>query len=98
MREKQKYHKIKFENAEDQKKIIKRLSIIEGQIRGISQMINNNRYCSDILIQLSSAEYGLRSISNNILEHHMRTCIANEIQNGNPQAIEEMMAIIKRNG
>lgn len=60
-------------------------------------MIKENRYCSDILIQISSAENALRSLSNNILEHHMRTCITDEIQKGNKEAISEIMAIIKRN-
>lgn len=60
-------------------------------------MVKENRYCSDILIQISSAENALRSLSNNILEHHMRTCITDEIQKGNKEAISEIMAIIKRN-
>ena len=60
-------------------------------------MIKENRYCSDILIQISSAENALRSLSNNILEHHMRTCITDEIQKGNKEAISEIIAIIKRN-
>lgn len=60
-------------------------------------MIKENRYCSDILIQISSAENALRSLSNNILEHHMRTCITDEIQKGNKEAVSEIMAIIKRN-
>ena len=81
-RERKNCHKLKYANAEEKKKIITRLSVIEGQIRGISSMIKENRYCSDILIQISSAENALRSLSNNILEHHMRTCITDEIQKG----------------
>ncbi len=96
-RRKKNNHKIKFQNPEDKKKILKRLSVIEGQIRGISGMVNENRYCSDILIQISSAESALRSLSNNILENHMRTCIAEEIKKGNNEAIDEIMKIIKRN-
>ena len=96
-RERKNCHKLKYANAEEKKKIITRLSVIEGQIRGISSMIKENRYCSDILIQISSAENALRSLSNNILEHHMRTCINDEIQKGNKEAISEIMAIIKRN-
>lgn len=96
-RRKKSNHKIKFQNPEDKKKILKRLSVIEGQIRGISGMVNENRYCSDILIQISSAESALRSLSNNILENHMRTCIAEEIKKGNNEAIDEIVKIIKRN-
>lgn len=96
-REKKNNHRIKYQNPEDKKKILKRLSVIEGQIRGISGMVNEDRYCSDILIQISSAESALRSLSNNLLENHMRTCISEEIKKGNNEAIDEIMAIIKRN-
>ena len=94
--EKKNCHKITYRTPEDKKKILKRLSVIEGQIRGISQMISDDRYCNDILIQISSAERALKSLSDTILENHMYTCIAKEIKNGNTDAIDEIMAIIKR--
>ena len=90
-------HSIQYQNADDKKKILKRLSIIEGQIRGISQMVSDDRYCNDILIQISSAESALRSLSNNILENHMRTCVTDEIKKGNSGVIDEIINIIKRN-
>lgn len=96
-RERKNCHRLKYDNDEEKKKVIKRLSVVEGQIRGISTMVEEDRYCSDILIQLSSAENALRSLSNTILDHHMRTCVAPELQKGNQEAIDEMMAIIKRN-
>lgn len=96
MRNKKDCHKLKYQNFEDKNKIIKRLAIIEGQIRGISDMVKKERYCKDILIQISSAEQALRSLSNNILENHMRTCITEEIKKGNKEAIDEIMDIIKR--
>lgn len=97
MRNKNNCHKLKYQNLEDKNKIIKRLAIIEGQIRGISKMIEEERYCKDILIQISSAEKGLSSLANNILENHMRTCITDEIKKGNQDAIDEIMDIIKKN-
>ena len=54
MRNKKDCHKLKYQNLEDKNKIIKRLAIIEGQIRGISDMVKKERYCKDILIQISS--------------------------------------------
>lgn len=97
MRNKKNCHKLKYQTAEEKNKIIKRLAIIEGQIRGISGMIKEERYCKDILIQISSAEKALRSLSNNILENHMRTCITEEMKKGNEEAIDEIMDILKRN-
>ena len=97
MKEKKDYHKIVYQNPDDKKKLIKRLSVIEGQIRGISGMISDDRYCNDILIQISSAESALRSLSNYILENHMRTCMTDEIKKGNTAVIDEIIDIVKRN-
>ena len=94
--ERKKYHKLKFENPLEKKKIIKRLAVIEGQMRGIASMVEEDRYCTDILIQITSAEKALRSLSNYLLEHHLRTCITEEIQKGNLDAIDEIVTIIKR--
>ena len=90
-------HSIKYKNADDKKKILKRLSIIEGQIRGISNMVDEERYCSDILIQISSAESSLKSLADSILENHMRSCMTDEIKKGNLAVIDEITTILKRN-
>ena len=95
-KEKKNNHKLKYTNEDDKKKVITRLSIIEGQIRGISKMIEENRFCSDILIQIISAERALKSVSDSILENHMRTCITEEIKKGNQEAIDEIINIIKK--
>ena len=95
--EKKKNHKLKYDNQEDKKKVLKRLAVIEGQIRGISNMVDEERYCSDILIQINSAERALKSLSDNILENHMRTCMADEIKKGNLEVIDEITTILRRN-
>ena len=79
------------------KKTLKRLAIIEGQIRGISNMVDEERYCSDILIQISSVESSLKSLADSILENHMRTCMTDEIKKGNLAVIDEITTILKRN-
>ena len=56
---------------EEKKSLTKRLNIIEGQIRGIKQMIEDDRYCADILIQLSAISKSLESVENSILESHI---------------------------
>ena len=95
--EKKKNHKLKYDNQEDKKKVLKRLAVIEGQIRGISNMVDEERYYSDILIQINSAERALKSLSDNILENHMRTCMADEIKKGNLEVIDEITTILRRN-
>ena len=84
-------------NLEYKKKLLNRLNIIEGQIRGIKQMIEEDRYCDDVLIQITAANNALKSVKNNILENHLKTCVTDEIIKGNTQIIDEVMEIIKKN-
>ena len=81
---------------EEKKKLNKRLNIIEGQIRGIKQMIEDDRYCADILIQLSAINKSLESVENSILESHIKSCVLNEVQNGNADIIDEVMELFRR--
>lgn len=81
---------------EEKKKLTKRLNIIEGQIRGINQMIVDDRYCNDVLIQIAAVNSALKSLGNNILENHLKNCVTNDIQNGNTDIIEEVMQLIKK--
>lgn len=85
-----------YRTEEEKKKLNKRLNIIEGQIRGIKQMIEDDRYCADILIQLSAINKSLESVENAILESHIKSCVLSEIQNGNADIIDEVMELFKR--
>ena len=82
------------ENAK--KMLTNRLNRIEGQIRGIKKMIEEDRYCNDILIQLLAVENSVKSLSNQILETHLYTCISNDIEKGNIDVIDELISLFKR--
>ena len=83
--------------ANDEKNTLKRrLSIIEGQVRGIKQMIDDNRYCGDILIQLLAVNKALQSLENIILESHLEKCISNQIKEGNTEVTKEIMELFKK--
>ncbi len=92
----QKCVKLRHRDENEKKKIIKRLNMLEGQMRGIKQMIKEDRYCDDILIQLSSAINALKSLENFILENHMNNCMIEEIKNGNNEIVDEIMKLIKK--
>lgn len=85
-----------YREVEDKKKLTNRLNIIEGQIRGIKEMIAEDRYCDDVLIQIAAVTNALKSLGNNILESHLKSCVANDIQNGNMDIINEVMTLIKK--
>ena len=82
---------------DEEKKIIKsRLNKIEGQIRGISNMVDDDRYCDDILIQLSAVDKSIKSLANLILEKHMKSCVKENLLNGNDEILEEIVCLFKR--
>lgn len=81
---------------EEKQKIIKRLNRIEGQVVGIKKMINDDRYCNDILIQLSAIDKSINSLSNYILENHLYSCVSNDLEMGNIEVVDEIISLFKR--
>lgn len=64
---------------------IKRLRRVEGQIRGLQKMVQQDRYCTDILIQISSVQEALRGVSKNLMRNHLRHCAAQVFRSGRPE-------------
>ena len=83
-------------SGETKKKLNTRLNIIEGQVRGINQMVSDDRYCGDILIQISAVISSLKTLSNNILKDHMNSCLIEDIQKGNIEVIDELFNLIRK--
>lgn len=81
---------------EEKKRIIGRLNRINGQINGIKNMVENDAYCNDILIQLSAAENSMKSLSSHVLENHLYTCVARDLENGDLDTIDELISLFKR--
>ena len=83
--------------SESEKKTINnRLNRIEGQIKGIKKMVAEDRYCNDILIQLSAIESSVKSLSMHILENHMYSCITDSIEKRDTEVVDELMSLFKR--
>ena len=78
------------------KDLISRLNRIEGQIRGISKMIEDDRYCGDILIQLSAVNSSIKSLSIKMLEKHLKHCVKNQVLEGKDEALDEVTELIKK--
>jgi DNA-binding FrmR family transcriptional regulator len=87
----------KTHRAENEKKLLNnRLSRIEGQIKGVKKMISEDAYCNDVLVQLSAIENSVKSLSNQVLENHLYSCIARDIENGEVDTIDEVISLFKR--
>ena len=63
---------------------LRRLRRVEGQIRGLQKMVQQDRYCTDILIQISSVQEALRGVSKNLMRNHLRHCASHAIRSGRP--------------
>ena len=74
----------------------KRLNRAIGQLTGVKAMIEDNRYCGDVLTQLAAAESAVRRVSEMVLAEHMRTCVVEEVRAGNDEVIDEVMALMRR--
>ncbi len=90
------HHKNTPRSEEVQGDIRRRLNRAIGQLNGVKDMIDDNRYCGDVLTQLSAAESAVRRVSEIVLREHMRTCVVEEIQAGNTDVVEEVVDLMKR--
>lgn len=88
--------KNKHRREEEKQNIIKRLNVIEGQIRGIKQMVEDDRYCSDIIMQLSASMHSLKSLGNNMLKSHMKTCMVDNVKNDKLDIIDEVITLVEK--
>lgn len=83
--------KVKHRDEEEKKKIFNRINRIDGQLRGIKQMIENDIYCDDVLIQISAITQSIKSLGRLILNNHIKTCVKEEIVKGNNEIIDEVI-------
>ncbi len=84
----------------DTDNLVKRLSKIEGQVRGISKMIESERYCIDVLSQTRAVVAAIRKVEDKIMENHLHTCVKNSMQSSNEfdqnKKIDEIMEILSK--
>ena len=84
------------ESEEERKKLVTRLKKVEGQIRGIEKMVEEDAYCPDILMQVAAATSALNSFSKVLLSCHIKSCVKHDIQNGNDETIDELCELLQR--
>ena len=74
----------------------RRINRAIGQLNGVKTMIDENRYCGDVLTQLAAAESAIRSVSTIVLQNHLETCVVEQIQEGNTEIMDEVMRLMKK--
>lgn len=86
----------KQRQAEEKKSLMNRLSRIEGQIRGIKNMVENDVYCTDIITQVAAANAALNSFNKELLANHIKTCVTDDIAAGNSEKTEELVLLLQK--
>lgn len=86
----------KERTPEEYTKLIHRLNRIEGQIRGIRGMVENNAYCPDILMQSAAVTAAMNAFNKELLASHIRTCVAQDIRDGKDEVIDELVETLQK--
>lgn len=89
-------HKMVPRNENEIKKLKNRINRTIGQLNGINKMIDDNRYCGDILIQLSAVKSAIEKVSNIILKNHLETCVKDDIKNNKETTFDELMFLLEK--
>lgn len=90
-------HPSKPRSQDEKEKVINRLKRIEGQVRGIQKMVEEDRYCMDILVQMSAIQSALKNVGFAVTERHINHCVSDAIKQGEgKETIEELMSVMKQ--
>ena len=88
--------KIKKRTPEEEKALLNRLSRIEGQVRGIRNMVESDAYCTDILIQARAVNAALNAFNRELLGSHIRTCVTEDLRAGKSETAEELIETLEK--
>ena len=76
--------------------LLNRLSRIEGQLRGIRRMLEEDAYCVDVMMQVSAASSALSAMSRELLKTHIRTCVVKDLSEGKTETADELAEVVER--
>ena len=86
----------KVRDAQEYKDLIHRLNRIEGQVRGVKSMVENDAYCVDILTQVSAITSALNSFNKVLLANHIKTCVSDDIRAGREEKVDELVVTLQK--
>ena len=89
-------HKYRDKNGEQYKCLVRRLNRIEGQIRGIHKMVDEDRYCVDILTQVSAVQSALNAFTKELLTQHIHGCVVDDIRAGHDEVVDELCNLLQK--
>ncbi|MFG6148126.1 metal-sensing transcriptional repressor [Halobacillus sp. B23F22_1] len=88
---------VKKRSEDEKNQVINRLKRIEGQVRGIQSMVEEDRYCVDILVQISAIDSALQKVGYSLMERHAKHCVSDAVRSGNgEEAMDELIKVMKQ--
>lgn len=88
--------KKKYRDPQTVKLLVNRLNRIAGQVNGVKNMVEDNAYCTDILIQVLAITSALNSFNKELLSEHIRTCVSDDIKDGKYETVDELVEVLKK--
>lgn len=89
-------HKTKQRSQEEYQALINRLNRIEGQVRGVKNMVQNDAYCTDILTQVSAINAALNAFNRELLSQHIQSCVVEDIRTGKEETVTELIDTLRK--
>ena len=89
-------HRTKERSEKELKNLVHRLNRIEGQVRGIRGMIEQNAYCTDILVQTAAVSAAINAFNKVLLANHIKSCVIHDIRDGKDEVVDELVATIQK--
>ncbi len=86
----------RLRSEEERRELMNRLKRIEGQVRGLQRMLEEDAYCPDILTQASAVQAALNGFCRTLLESHLHSCVTEDIRAGRDEAVDELTEILKK--
>ena len=87
---------MKYMGDKNKSRVVRRLKLLEGQVRGLQKMVENDTYCIDVITQTSAIKQGLSNVEDMLLENHLGDCILNQVKSGQTnKAKEEILKVYK---
>ena len=87
---------VRDKDCKEYQDLITRLNRIEGQVRGVKKMLEEDRYCVDILTQVSAISNGLNAFNKKLLANHIKSCVVNDIRAGDDSVVDELCETLQQ--
>lgn len=88
--------KTKMRSDEEYKALVNRLSRIEGQVRGLKRMVEENAYCTDIMIQVTAVTAALNAFNRELMTSHIKGCVTEDVRNGNYDTVNDLISTLQK--